>query len=113
MEQLSHKECAMGYLLPTHLSLSLLHTHPPWVLHGALFEVDVRCREDAFAVLVSERKAAIPPAILLQNLDHISKLEPQERVGGLLRVVAVDHCVCVCVYETSEAMRHGVERTVL
>ncbi len=62
--------------------------------------MDVRGGEDALAVLVPEGEPSVPPSVLLQDLDHLTKRERKVRVGRLLGYIAEDHCVCVrvCVY---------------
>ena len=54
--------------------------------------MDVRGGEDTLAVFVPEREPSVPATVLLQDLHHVSKLQPQERVGSLLGFVAIDNC---------------------
>ena len=52
----------------------------------------MRGREDAFAVFITQGETSVPASVLLQDLHHIPKLQSKEGVGGLLRLIAIDHC---------------------
>ena len=59
---------------------------PPWVPDFTIFQLDVRGEEDALAMLVMQGEPSVPPGILLQNLQHISKLETEVGLVGTERV---------------------------
>ena len=55
--------------------------HSPIVLHVAVLELDVRGREDALRVFVTQGEPTVPPGVLLQDLNYVTKVEADVRVG--------------------------------
>ena len=65
--------------------------HSPVVFNVTVLQVDVRGREDALGVFVTQGEASIPASTLLQNLNHVSKVEVKERVGFVC-AIREDNC---------------------
>ena len=51
----------------------------------------MRGREDSLGVFIVQGEAPVPASILLQDLNHVSKVKGQERVV-LMCPVRVDNC---------------------